>query len=88
MSSFIAWLFCHASGIIISTACGSDRPARCSSSSTSSNVAESDASGVQIGNARARSPGIRSLASSASLARIRLRLPRTVLISPLCAMKR
>ena len=44
--------------------------------------------GVQIGNSRSRSPGIRSVASSASRARIQLRLPMTVLISPLCAMKR
>ena len=51
-------LFSHASGIIISTACGSVRPPRCSSSSTSSKDAESEAPGVQIGNTRARSPGI------------------------------
>ena len=50
----IASLFSHASGIIISTAWGRVRPARCSSSSTSSNVAESLASGVQTGNARDR----------------------------------
>ena len=80
--------FSHASGIIISTACGSDRPPRCSSSRTSSKDAESDASGVQIGKSRRRSPGMRSLASIASRARMRLRLPRTVLISPLCATNR
>ena len=45
-----------------------------------------DASGVQIGNSRRRSPGIRSDSSSASRVRIQLRLPRIVLISPLCAM--
>ncbi len=81
-------LFSHASGIIIITACGSVRPPRCSSSSTSSNDAESEAPGVQIGKALARSPGISSEASSDSRARIRFRLPRTVLISPLCAMNR
>ena len=43
---------------------------------------------MQIGKSRSRSPGIRSLASSASRARIQLRLPCTVLISPLWAMKR
>ena len=80
--------FSHASGIIISTECGSDRPPRCSSSSTSSNEAESEPLASQIGNSRSRSPGIRSLASSSSRARIQLRLPCTVLISPLCAMKR
>ena len=82
-----AW-FSHASGIIMSTACGSERPPRCSSSSTSSKDAESLAPSVQIGKSRSRSPGIRSLASSASRARIQLRLPLTVLISPLWAMKR
>ena len=44
----VVW-FSHASGIIISTACGSERPPRCSSSSTSSKLAESLAPGVQIG---------------------------------------
>ncbi len=34
------------------------------------------------------SPGSRSLASNASRVRIQLRLPRTVLISPLCATSR
>ena len=52
-------------------------------------VAESlTRSGVQIGKSRSRSPGITSLASCASRARIQLRLPLTVLISPLCAISR
>ena len=55
-------LFSQASGIIISIACGSERPPRCSSSTTSSKEAESDASGVQIGNSRSRSPGMTSRA--------------------------
>ncbi len=59
-----------------------------SSSSTSSKEAESLAPVVQIGKIRSRSPGITSLASSASRARIQLRLPMTVLISPLWAMNR
>ena len=88
--------FSHASGIIMSTACGSDRPPRCSSSRASSNDAESDASGVTIGNNRsspAASPCAparlnRSDCSIDSRARIQLRLPITVLISPLCAMNR
>ena len=80
--------FSHASGIIISTECGSDLPPRWSSSSTSSKDAESEAPGVQIGKIRSRSPGMRSEASSASRARIQLRLPITVLISPLWAMNR
>jgi hypothetical protein len=82
--------FSHASGIIISTECGSDRPPRCSSSSTSSKDAESEASGVQIGKIRSSfswSPK-RSEASWDSRATIQLRLPLTVLISPLCATKR
>ena len=80
--------FSHASGIIISTACGRLRPARCSNSSTSSKLAESETSGVQIGNSRLMSPGSIPVASSASRAAIQLRLPRMVLISPLCAMIR
>ncbi len=43
---------------------------------------------MQIGESRDRSPGIFELASMASRACMRLRLPRTVLISPLCATKR
>jgi hypothetical protein len=81
-------LFSHASGIIIRTACGRLRPPRCSSSRTWSNDAESEASAVQIGDSRARSPGIWALASMASRACMRLRLPRTVLISPLWATNR
>ncbi len=71
----------------------------CSSSRTSSNEAESDAPGLQIGKSRSRSAAVplaspawglasRSLDSSASRARIQLRLPITVLISPLWAMNR
>ena len=43
---------------------------------------------MQTGNSRRRSPGISSLASSASRAAIQFRLPRMVLISPLWAMNR
>ena len=80
--------FSQASGIIISTEWARLRPPRCSSSSTSSNEAESLAPGVQIGKARERSPGMRSVSSSASRARIQLRLPASVLISPLWARYR
>ncbi len=82
--------FSHASGIIISTECGSERPPRWSSSSTSSKDAESEASGVQTGKIRSSfsfGPN-RSETSWDSRARIQLRLPLTVLISPLCATKR
>lgn len=81
--------FSHASGTIISTECGSDRPPRWSSSRTSSKVAESEASGVQTGKIRSSLPGPkRAEPSWDSRARIQLRLPLTVLISPLCATKR
>src|SRR6476619_4604649 len=82
--------FSHASGIIISTECGSERPPRCRSSSTSSKDAESEASGVQIGKTRsmALSSPKRSETSWDSRAAIQLRLPLTVLISPLCATER
>ena len=80
--------FSHASGIIMSTACGRLRPARCSSSSTSSKLAESDAAGVHTGKTRRMMPGMLGLRSSASRACIQFRLPRIVLISPLCAMNR
>ncbi len=80
--------FSHASGIIISTACGRLRPARCSSSSTSSKFAESEAAGVQTGKSRRMLPGRFGLASSASRACIQFLLPRIVLISPLWAMNR
>ncbi len=43
---------------------------------------------MQIGKMRSMSPGMRSDASSASRARIQLRLPCTVLISPLWARYR
>ncbi|CAM5668632.1 hypothetical protein SVIOM74S_04827 [Streptomyces violarus] len=82
--------FSHASGIIISTECGSERPPRCSSSRTSSKEAESEASGVQIGKMRSIfswSPN-RSETSWDSRAAIQFRLPLTVLISPLWATKR
>lgn len=81
--------FSHASGIIISTLCGRERPPRWSSSRTSSKEAESEASGVQIGKIRSSAPSPKaSEASWDSRAFIQLRLPLTVLISPLCATKR
>ncbi len=82
----VRW-FSHASGIIISTAWWMGRPPRWSSSSTSSKEAESLAPGVTMGKARSR-PGMRSVAHSASRARIQFRLPASVLISPLWAMYR
>ena len=81
-------LFSHASGIIINIACGSERPPRYKSSSTSSNEAESDPPSATIGNNLFKSPGMRLLASKLSRAFIQFRFPLTVLISPLCAMYR
>jgi hypothetical protein len=77
----------------MSSACGSDLPPRYSSSRHSSKLAESLADSVRIGSSRSiprpsAEAGNRSVARSASRARIQLRLPRTVLISPLCAMNR
>ncbi len=83
----VRW-FSQASGIIISTAWGRGRPPRWSSSRTSSKLAESLAPGVATGKMRSMGPGNRSLWSSDSLARIQLRLPCSVLISPLWAMYR
>ncbi len=77
----VRW-FSQASGIIMSTAWWMGRPPRWSSSSTSSNDAESLAPGVTMGKARSR-PGMSGVRHSASRARIQLRLPASVLISPL-----
>ena len=77
----------------MSIACGSDRPPMCSSSRHSSKLAESLPAGSSAGKTRSMprpsaESGIRLLASIASRARIQFRLPRTVLISPLCAIYR
>ena len=77
----------------MSTECGSDRPPMCSSSRHSSKLAESLLASSSTGNSRSMpcpsfEGGIRALASIASRARIQFRLPRTVLISPLCATYR
>ena len=79
--------FSHASGTIIMIACGSGRPASSSSSTVSSNEAESLAPSLTIGNTGRRSPST-SDSSCDWRARIQLRFPCTVLISPLCAIIR
>ncbi|MDF2554570.1 MAG: hypothetical protein K0R60_465 [Microbacterium sp.] len=76
--------FSYASGTIIMIAWGRLRPVRVRSSSTSSNDAESLAPSVQIGRSGRMSPST-SDSSCDWRARIQLRLPLTVLISPLCA---
>ena len=89
----MVWCASHASGIIIRTACGRLRPPRWSSSRASSKLAVSEASGVMMGKARSSEPatsprGKWSDASDPSRACIQLRLPMTVLISPLWASRR
>jgi len=84
-SSIDSW-FDHGSGIIIITACGSERPARYSSSSVLSNMPESLPFGLMIGRILSISSPNDSVVKRASRACIQLPLPRTVLISPLWAM--
>ncbi len=67
------------------SACGSERPASTSSSSTLSSVAVSEPPGRITGSTFCRSSPKSSDASCDSRARIQLTLPRSVLISPLCA---
>ena len=69
-------------------ACGSERPASTSSSSTLSSVAESEPPSWTTGNTFTRSSPKSSEASWDSRARIQLMFPRTVLISPLWAIIR
>jgi len=83
----LSW-FCQASGISISMVSVIGRPASCSSSATSSRDCESEAPSEQMGN---RSSGWRPSTGPDIedwRARIQLRLPTTVLISPLCARVR
>ena len=75
----------HGSGIIIIIACGSERPPCTSSSSTLSNIAESDPCSFTTGRIFFTSSKS-GLPSSDSRAFIQLMFPRSVLISPLCAM--
>ena len=78
--------FDHGSGIIIITACGSERPASTRSSSVLSNIAESLPLGLTMGRIFFTSSPNTSDSNSASRAFIQLMLPRRVLISPLWAM--
>src|SRR3954451_7827123 len=68
--------------------CVIGRPESISSSATSSKEAESEAPGVQIGYSSSGVSPSSGLFSCDCRARIQLRLPLTVLISPLCAMLR
>src|SRR5678810_721659 len=75
----------HGSGIIIITACGMERPESTMSSSTLSNIEESEPFGFTIGGIFLMSSPNTGDSNSASRARIQLMLPRSVFISPLCA---
>ncbi len=69
-------------------ACGSERPASVSSSSTLSKFAESEPPARTTGSTFRRSAPKSAEASWLSRARIQLTLPRSVLISPLWAIIR
>ena len=69
----------------MASAWGSERPPSTSSSVTASSLAESDQRSSAIGNSFCRSRPNSSLESCGSRADNQLPLPRTVLISPLCA---
>ena len=70
------------------TACGIERPESTMSSSTLSNIEESEPFGLMMGVIFLMSSPNTGDWNSASRARIQLMLPRSVLISPLCAMQR
>ena len=78
----------HGSGMSMLTASSIGLPASTSSSSTLSKVAESLPPSRTTGLILSRSGPYTGCASMLSRACIQLMLPRTVLISPLCAMKR
>ena len=78
----------HGSGIIMSTAWGSERPDITRNSSTLSKVAVSLPPGRMTGRSFCRSSPKTLERSSPSRACIQLMLPRSVLISPLCATMR
>jgi hypothetical protein len=77
--------FSQASGIIIATACGSERPARHRSSKTLSKVAESLWSGSTTGTIFCMFSPKSGDSRRLSRERIQLMLPLKVLTSPLCA---
>ncbi len=70
------------------TACGIERPESTMSSSTLSNIEESEPFGLMMGVIFLMSSPNTGDWNSASRARIQLMFPRSVLISPLCAMQR
>ena len=86
--SLIDSCFCQASGIIIMTACGSERPVCTRSSSELSNLPESLEASSTIGRIFSMSSPKTGEENMRSRACIQFSLPRSVLISPLWAMKR
>ena len=78
-------MFSHASGISIIMAWSTSRPDCTSSSSASSSEAVSEPIGQITGRRSARSSPQTAEVNSGSRARIQLRLPSSVLISPLWA---
>src|SRR5215213_6279178 len=72
----------------ISTECGRDRPFTHRNWSALSSVAESEPDSVRMGNSFSSSSPKTSLRREPYRARIQLRLPRRVLISPLWATYR
>ena len=83
------WYRCpKASGTIIMSACSIDRPPRTSSSSTLSKMPESLNRSLMTGASFATSAPNRGELMVFCRAFILLMLPRSVLISPLCAMQR
>ena len=80
--------FSQASGIIIISECGSERPPSSRISSTLSKIAESLPFSFATGSSFWRSSPNSSESSCDSRARIQLTLPRSVLISPLWQMSR
>ncbi len=80
--------FCQASGIIIMTACGSERPLCTSNSRALSKRPESLVVESITGWMFSMSSPNSGEENCFSRATIQFSLPRSVLISPLCAMKR
>ena len=80
------WYFApHACGISISIACAGSRPVATSSSNTLSSDAESDCPSLISGSTFFKSSPNSGDSRHGSRIRNALRLPRSVLISPLCA---
>ena len=80
--------FSHGSGIVIMTASGSGMPFIVRNSSVLSSIAESDPEAFMTGRTFTMSSFIQTDSIVSSRASIRSALPRMVLISPLCSIRR